>query len=783
MKYLDLDGLTTFWENAYQKIDDLITTKIQECGNFDSSGTYPNLTAGKATKLATARTISLSGGASGSVSFDGSKEVDIPVTSINEGKMMWNDTYEKSKVSILDTLFRDSFGNKLAYLNPNAIKVEYSRDGGATWLDYGNAIDGTSESINKTRLVTFQCGLGSYYQGKRAQSNEETYTDQLRITIDAIDGNVYFSIKKILIYTSGFVDADNKQVKIETQNYSSSSVDTGLWTTRGIYHIVGQPGWSAIPTTGWPYFGYATSRHIRKVRFTFYQNALSNYRGHVDNIAFLAERVVVGGNSLTKTGHLYTMDESQNATFPAKVTATKHVTRGGTPNQVVLGDGSLKSVSEIGGSGEDSRYSQLLNLLSMSNYNIPDEGVVRGEYVWDDGSNNEEGIARLAFAPDGDGKMLTYSDEFGWLEQTSAWSVPNIPVATTTSGGVMSPEDKGKLDLFTHTKEYVYGDSIESLTWNITEDPEDGQINMYKQRIEKDDNYIEAYLDVYNDNGNKRYNHWIEVGDTDNYTTVSPIGVEGFSVDGGFILNTSGCYTSQFVKSGGTSSQILMADGSVKEISEISSEGSNLDPILTSFVDACKDAGIHYYIPTETMFALSYEWDSEYNEGCLFYDYSNTVNPPSAIRLWYDDDNKLVWEFIDNVAGQFAPGTAAIPVATQEQGGLMSPTDKTKLDGFDGFNTANDYVGADVANGVYGRNNYIDLSGKGLNEGDIIIVTHKNGNYVAYAMLIWTDGGMLEIKNESTPVTTISTQHPYIIFSSVQNTDEITIRKIHTTRL
>lgn len=316
-------------------------------GDFNDSGSYPNLTAGKATKLATARTISLSGGASGSVSFDGSKDVDIPVTNINEGKMVWDNTYEKSKVSILDTLFRDSFGNKLAYLNPNAIKVEYSRDGGVTWLDYGRAIDGTSESISKTRLVTHQCGLGNYYQGKRMTNTEETYTDQLRITIDAIDGDVYFSIKKILIYTAGFVEADNKQVKIETQNYSSSSVDTGLWTTRGIYHIVGQPGWSAIPTTGWPNFGYATSGHIRKVRFTFYQNALSNYRGHVDNIAFLAERVVVGGNTLTKTGHLYTMDESQNATFPAKVTATKHVTQGGTDQQVLLGDGNLMSFDEL----------------------------------------------------------------------------------------------------------------------------------------------------------------------------------------------------------------------------------------------------------------------------------------------------------------------------------------------------------------------------------------------------------------------------------------------------
>lgn len=35
MKYLNLNGLATFWENAYQKIDDLITTRISECGGVD----------------------------------------------------------------------------------------------------------------------------------------------------------------------------------------------------------------------------------------------------------------------------------------------------------------------------------------------------------------------------------------------------------------------------------------------------------------------------------------------------------------------------------------------------------------------------------------------------------------------------------------------------------------------------------------------------------------------------------------------------------------------------
>lgn len=128
------------------------------------------------------------------------------------------------------------------------------------------------------------------------------------------------------------------------------------------------------------------------------------------------------------------------------VQATMFMIPNGTSEQVLMADGSTKNISEIGGNGEDDRYSQLLGLLSESPYNIPDEGVVAGEYVWDDGSDNSEGFAGLTFTPYGESKMLSYNDEFGWQEQSSAWTIPNIPVATTTSGGVMSPEDKVKLD-------------------------------------------------------------------------------------------------------------------------------------------------------------------------------------------------------------------------------------------------------------------------------------------------------------------------------------------------
>lgn len=44
---------------------------------------------------------------------------------------------------------------------------------------------------------------------------------------------------------------------------------------------------------------------------------------------------------------MYDYDWQKNVTFPANVTATKHITQGGTNQQVVLGDGSLISFDEL----------------------------------------------------------------------------------------------------------------------------------------------------------------------------------------------------------------------------------------------------------------------------------------------------------------------------------------------------------------------------------------------------------------------------------------------------
>lgn len=515
-------------------------------GDFDSSGTYPNLTAGKATKLATARTISLSGGASGSVSFDGSANRSLDVTGLKEAYLTAggrNITYGYSMLDGMATV--EGWNNRLSYWNTDYITVEYTNnyteneDGTESaetiWTDY---FEGKTSDDRKKILTTIVTnGLTGYVLELTGAYATPCIAEQsrLRVTIEPYSGR-YFVGKKILTRLSRGSTSYNDQLiveKVTRADYNNGNTENWVKVTQD--QVAGDSGWNSFATPI-SNFGISQYASTRRLRLTYIAKTSREHGFAVSQIRLIGDNVFETDDALAKTGFLYTWDIDKNATFPAAITATKHVTQDGTSNQVVLGDGSLKSLSEIG---------------------------------------------------------KTYS------------------VVTTSADGLMS----------------------------------------------------------------------------------------------------KGMYAA-------------LKDGFITNIVNVTTNESNVE--------------------------LSY--NAAYPNG----DGTFTIAEGEGVE---------------------------IPLATTTTAGVMSAADKIKLDGFDGFNTAKDYVGADVADGVYGRNNYIDLSGKGLNEGDIIIVTHKNGNYVAYAMLIWTDGGMLEIKNESTPVTTISTQHPYIIFSSVQATDEITVRKIQTTRL
>ena len=138
--------------------------------------------AGKATKLATPRTITLVNAASGSVNFDGSANVVLPVNSVKEAYLYWGGRNISGSISPIDAAMSSLHSaNRLQFAKPAGITIEYSNDGGTTWFDYG-ASDG-----EKIYLVS---GIGKTFDIGKKTSNITT-SDQLRITLNAVNMGVY----------------------------------------------------------------------------------------------------------------------------------------------------------------------------------------------------------------------------------------------------------------------------------------------------------------------------------------------------------------------------------------------------------------------------------------------------------------------------------------------------------------------------------------------------------------------------------------------------------------
>ena len=207
--------------------------------------------------------------------------------------------------------------NRLAFGKPEGITIEYSRDGGSTWVNYGATDD------QKVKLVS---GIGNTFIVGGTSTNVTT-NYQLRITLNAYKMHVYTRAKKLLvnISTNG---ANNCRMKVEYALLGSQTTFVNINT----YAITGWSGWNSIPID-FPLGGGSNQTNNRAVlRLTFtigsinnkYSNALS-----ISDIAIYGSTYWTYNSEMAKTGHLYQYDSSQNATFPKNVKAISFV-EGGT---------------------------------------------------------------------------------------------------------------------------------------------------------------------------------------------------------------------------------------------------------------------------------------------------------------------------------------------------------------------------------------------------------------------------------------------------------------------
>ena len=241
------------------------------------------------------------------------KAVFVPKTQFYDGFLGWGGKALADSVSPVDAAMSDQHSaNRFAFAKAAGVKMEYSRDGGATYTDYG------ADAGLIVAMLTG--GMPNFYTGGRAR--EGTEDDTLRITLNASAMGVYTRLRKLLICVSNQGSVGVRSAKVVIEVATIGAPDT--YRVYRTYSVAGWSGWNSIPID--MSFGGSSTQtgQTANIRLTFKQSNL--YSGGpnlaIVNIFGFGENAWRFPSQMARTGHLYDYDMAQNAKFPAGVSAT-----------------------------------------------------------------------------------------------------------------------------------------------------------------------------------------------------------------------------------------------------------------------------------------------------------------------------------------------------------------------------------------------------------------------------------------------------------------------------
>ena len=285
------------------------------------------------------------------------------ITSRGEAFLDWGGKNFSGSYGPIDAAMVPELGaNRLAFMPANAVTIEYSRDGGSTWTDYGPT---DSQKINLFN------GLGSSFTIGKATSgagNIATNKYQLRVNIYTSTGHVYTVLNKFVIYlsTSG---TNNNWCTIRARKQSDYTAGNDKWTTfADKISVSGWSGYNVINTSGITTYGNTASTQYGHIQFIFGCDTGStnnSYAGlNINKIFGFGGVGWTTTSTMAKTGHMYTYDSSQNVTFPKGVSAASFTEGGTSLANKYLGK-TAKAADADKLDGKDSTY--YLNYNNLTN--------------------------------------------------------------------------------------------------------------------------------------------------------------------------------------------------------------------------------------------------------------------------------------------------------------------------------------------------------------------------------------------------------------------------------
>lgn len=242
--------------------------------------------------------------------------------------------------------------NRLAFLPASGVKIEYSVDGGTTWVDYG-ATDTQKASLFAMRMNS----AAPFYTGKHTKADECTTKDQLRITITPVDR--YASVNMLYLWVS--VAGTSATVNISRSTIGAKETFTDVRTD---VPISGWSGPNEIRFSGGTFGGGSTqTSNAYAYRFTFKNKADGKGSVRVMDIRMYGPSAWGVPNNMMEKDHIYNWDANQNVQFPAQVAATKF--NGSSTGVVDYGD-SNDSTIKVGYNGAGLTKDKLTHIAGYA---------------------------------------------------------------------------------------------------------------------------------------------------------------------------------------------------------------------------------------------------------------------------------------------------------------------------------------------------------------------------------------------------------------------------------
>ena len=208
----------------------------------------------------------------------------------------------------------DLGANRLAFMSPAGISIEYSRDSGTTWQDYG------ATDAQKLALTTMG---NSFNIGKSDSANKATEKYRLRISLHTSDGNVYTQLNKFAIFVSTNGSTGSYcTIRARTQNNYLNKVDT--WTVfANKQSVAGWSGWNIINISSMTTYGNTPASQYGEIQFIFgCTSGSTTYNGlQIQRIMGFGGVGWKTPSNFAKYGTIYSYDNRQGVSFPSYISS------------------------------------------------------------------------------------------------------------------------------------------------------------------------------------------------------------------------------------------------------------------------------------------------------------------------------------------------------------------------------------------------------------------------------------------------------------------------------